>query len=95
MKVKDIKNTIEKLNNTKNIDNWHDQPLEYINENFETSNILLETKKIREQMLSSFEQKKSNPLYQEIQIVINVPEVNENSKPNSIINNFDEKLNYK
>ena len=46
-------------------------------------------------MLSSFEQKKSNPLYQEIQIVINVPEVNENSIPNSIINNFDEKLNYK
>ena len=44
--------------------------------------MLLETKKIREQMLSSFEQKKSNPLYQEIQIVINVPEVNENSIPN-------------
>mgnify|MGYP001173042114 CR=1 FL=1 len=95
MKVKDIKNTIEKLNNTKNIDNWHDQPLEYINENFELSNILLETKKIREQMLSSFEQKKSDPLYQEIQIVIKVPEINENSIPNSIINNFDEKLNYK
>ena len=64
MKVKDIKNTIEKLNNTKNIDNWHDQPLEAINENFESSNILLETKKIREQMLSSFEQKKSEPIYQ-------------------------------
>ncbi len=95
MKVKDIKNTIEELNDTKNIDNWHDQPLEYINENFELSNILLETKKIREQMLSSFEQKKSTPLYQEIQIVINVPEVNENSIPNSIISNFDEKLNYK
>ena len=57
--------------------------------------MLLETKKIREQMLSSFEQKKSNPLYQEIQIVINVPEVNEKSIPNWIINNFDEKLNYK
>ena len=95
MKVKDIKNIIEKRNNTKNIDNWHDQPLEAINENFKSSNILLETKKIREQMLSSFEQKKLNPLYQEIQIVINVPEVNENSIPNSIINNFGEKLNYK
>ena len=46
-------------------------------------------------MLSSFEQKKSDPLYQEIQIVIKVPEINENSIPNSIINNFDEKLNYK
>ena len=95
MKVKDIKNTLKKLNNTKNIDNWHDQPLEAINENFRLSNLLLETKKIREQMLSSFEQKKSDPLYQEIQIVINVPEVNENSIPNSIINNFGEKFNYK
>ena len=95
MKVKDIKNTIKKLNNTKNIDNWHDQPLEVVNENLESSNILLETKKIREQMLSSFEQKEANPLYQEIQIVINVPEVNKNSIPNSIINNFGEKLNYK
>ncbi len=95
MKVKDIKNTIDKLNNTKNIDNWHDQPLEAINENFVSSNILLETKKIREQMLSSFEQKESTPLYQEIQIVINVPEINENSIPNSIIDNFDETLSYK
>ena len=51
---------------------------------FETSNILLETKKIREQMLSSFEQKESNPMYQEIQIVINVPEFNEKSKPKPI-----------
>ena len=46
-------------------------------------------------MLSSFDQKESKPMYQEIQIVINVPEINENSIPNWMINNFDEKLNYK
>ncbi len=33
-------------------------------------------------MLSSFDQKEAKPMYQEIQIVINVPEVNENSKSN-------------
>lgn len=94
MKVKDIKNTIEKLNNTKNIDNWHDQPLEAIYENFESSNILLETKKIREQMLSSFEQKESNPMYQEIQIIINVPKLNEKSRPSMVNNNSDENLSH-
>ncbi|GIS17045.1 MAG: hypothetical protein CM15mP117_24770 [Alphaproteobacteria bacterium] len=41
-------------------------------------------------MLSSFEQKESNPMYQEIQIVINVPEFNEKSKPSMVNNNFDE-----
>ncbi|GIS17044.1 MAG: hypothetical protein CM15mP117_24760 [Alphaproteobacteria bacterium] len=45
MKVKDIKNTIEKLNNTKNIDNWHDQPLEAINENFEIKQYFTRNKK--------------------------------------------------
>ena len=90
MKVKDIRNTIEKLNLPKNIDKWHDQPLEAVNDNFELSNSLLETRKIREQMLSSFDQKESKPMYQEIQIVINVPEPNEKSKTNMVNNNFDE-----
>ena len=90
MKVKDIRYTIEKLNLPKNIDKWHDQPLEAVNDNFELNNTLLETKKIREQMLSSFDQKESKPMYQEIQIVINVPELNEKSKSNMVNNNFDE-----
>ena len=94
LKVKDIRNTIEKLNLPKNIDKWHDQPLEAVNDNFELSNSLLETRKIREQMLSSFEQKESKPMYQEIQIFINVPELNEQLKTNMVNNNFDESLSH-
>ena len=45
-------------------------------------------------MLSSFDQKESKPMYQEIQIFINVPEFNEKSKPSMVNNNYDESLSY-
>lgn len=73
MKIKDLEKFTNLEKTSKNIDKWHDQPLEAVNDDFELSRTLAETMKLRIQLLSSFDIKKSKLESQEIQIVFNVP----------------------
>ncbi len=99
MKFKDLKNLMRNEHAPKNVEKWHDQPLEVANEDFELSKKIAETTNFRVQMLSSFEIRESHSEHQDLQIVFNVPKFednyiavgkNNNSNTNSEFNYPDE-----
>ena len=77
-KVRDLENFMRLEKSEKQIGKWHDQPLEAVNEDFQLSKEIADTKIFRHQMLSSFEMKEPNIKHQEIQIVFNVPNLERN-----------------
>ena len=73
MKVKDIRSAAQVNNLPKYNEDWHEQPMEVVNDGVELSEKLNEIRKLREQMLSSFEKRNFNLEQEEIQIVFELP----------------------